>query len=137
MIEEQLNLFGCERPCQCGCPCNCSDECPPEGCLYSEEVVAEQGRAFEDDDMIDDMLDELAQEEHDDDVRLAIAHDGVRELAINVVEVLATYDRIDMDDENIFIPRPTIDRETAQNLYNKLVSVHSCLNTVRKNRQDT
>jgi hypothetical protein len=139
MIEEQLNLFTkeqiCEHRCRCGQYCHC-EGCDATTCAYPvEEIEAVL------DDMLDEEIDEtpeeLEQKDQQDDVRLVIAHDSVRELTINMLEVLETYDRIDVDDENIFIPRPSITRDVAHNLYNKLLAIHECLKAVRKNRQDT
>ena len=127
-MEDQLNLFADEPVQEFTCRCDKTlGECV--GC--EAELNASE---------IDDFLEELDRSEEEQQRRaviLAMAHDNVRELTINIVEVIATYDRIDDDDENIFIPRPTIARDTAQQLYQKLLNIYDGLQLVRKTRPDT
>lgn len=134
--SDQINLFTandlCEHPCRCGLDCNC-EGCTADTCIYPNGVD-DSSESEADANVIDEMLDEMQRNEHEDDVRLALAHDSTRALIVNMLEVLATYDRIEDDDENIFIPRPTIDKVPAEELYNKLYAIHTLLEQVRQTR---
>ena len=80
---------------------------------------------------------EIVDANHDVNIKLAIAHRSVRELAVNVMEVLDTHARIEDMDENIFLSRPKLDEPTAQVLYQKLLSINELLEAVRKQLVNT
>lgn len=85
-------------------------------------------------DDLESTLEAMEKTIYDSDVKLALAFDDARNLTENVVEVLTTYERIDAGDQpNVFIPTPTLDRDTATVLYTRLFNIYSCLKEVRKN----
>lgn len=134
-MSEQFDLFDTECPFCNPTVCKCDPSvCRPDArqCCTGACMMNQANPEIE------SILVGAETEEanHDTDIKLALAHRSVRELTINVLEVLDTHARIEQLDENIFLSAPKIDAETAQILYQKLLSIHELLEAVRKNRKN-
>lgn len=135
-MTDQLNLFDSEcafcNPTVCKCD---TQVCQPgmRQCCTGACVMNQADNEIE--SILADA--EVVEANHDINIKLAIAHRSVRELAVNAMEVLDTHARINDMDENIFLSPPKIDEATAQVLYQKLLSINELLEAVRKQLVNT